>query len=54
MDKGDFFVVTIIYIYIERERKRERIDAPPKLQKREARNTYEGVHFLVKVRAVGC
>ena len=53
MDKGDFFVVTIIYIYIERERKRERIDAPPKLQKREARNTYEGVHFLVKVWAVG-
>ena len=50
MDKGDFFVVTIIYIY----RERERIDAPPKLQKREARNTYEGVHFLVKVRAVGC
>ena len=49
MDKGDFFVVTIIYIY----RERERIDAPPKLQKREARNTYEGVHFLVKVWAVG-
>ena len=53
MDKGDFFVVTIIYIYIYVERERERIDAPPKLQKREARNTYEGVHFLVKVWAVG-